>query len=149
MQTVTLPLVVLGWIHAASNIEADRQEKAIRSLESQERGAVLAQDATALDRLWSDEYAVNNPLNQITPTKNDVLERVRKGLIHFSSYEREIELIRVKDDLAVVMGRETVLATGATPLPRSTIRLRFTHVWKKDGDTTWRVLARHASIIPG
>ena len=54
------------------NENFNREEDVIRQLEEQERQAVLKQDLTALERLWSEEFIVNNPQNQISSSRDAV-----------------------------------------------------------------------------
>jgi hypothetical protein len=119
-------------------------EATIRSLEEQERTAVLKEDVAALERLWSDQLIVNNPQSEISADRNVVLDRVKRGLIRYSQFERRIEAIRFSKDIAIVMGSETVVpkSDGAPAVPR-----RFTNIWRQSG-TTWQMIARHANVIP-
>lgn len=115
----------------------------IRSLEEQERTAVLNRDSGTLERIWGPEFIVNSPLNQISPNRAMVLDLVRRGLIHYSAFERRIEEIRIIENTAIVMGGETVqpAAGGARAVQR-----RFTHFWQRDAGS-WRLVARHANDI--
>lgn len=147
-----LALAVFGCNGAARDSDPTedpaKSEATIRSLEDQERLAVLNQDTTALLRLWSEEFTVNSPFNQIAPSAAVVADLMRQGLIHYSIFDRRIEHLRVDGDLAIVMGGETVQPTGNAPLAGQTVRRRFTHVWRKDG-ADWRLIARHANnIVP-
>jgi hypothetical protein len=135
--------------------QAAAQEDAIRSLEEQERTAVLREDVPALERLWSEQLIVNNPQNEISADRSAVLDRVKRGLIRYSRFERRIEAIRFTDDLAIVMGSETIVrkvdpaapAAGAPAAPTA-VQRRFTNVWRRSG-STWRMIARHANVVPG
>jgi ketosteroid isomerase-like protein len=75
---------------------------------------------------------------------------VRAGIINFSSFERQIEFIRVDGDFATVMGLETVQPITDAPTAGlkagQSIQRRFTNIWKRDGDT-WRLFIRHANVI--
>ena len=122
------------------------EEDVIRQLEEQERQAVLQQDLAALERLWAEEFIVNNPQNQISPNRDAVLALVKKGLIRYTRFERRIESIRFNADIAIVMGAETVEPVGGAPRAGRTIERRFTNIWKKQ-DATWRIIARHANVI--
>lgn len=122
-------------------------EETIRSLENQERQAVLAGDTATLERLWSGTMIVNNPQSTISADRGVVLGLVRQGLIHYSSFERAIEAIRFDGDIAIVMGSEQVVPVGDAPRAGQTVHRRFTNVWKKTG-TTWVIIARHANVIP-
>jgi ketosteroid isomerase-like protein len=72
---------------------------------------------------------------------------MRKGLIHYSSFERRIERLRIDGDIALVTGGETIQPIGDAPQAGQTVQRRFTHVWKKEAGA-WRLVARHANIIP-
>jgi ketosteroid isomerase-like protein len=118
--------------------------RALRQLEDQERIAVLEGDSASLERVWSEDFTVNNPMNRISPDRTAVLDLVRRGALRYSSFDRRIEQLRVLGDLAIVMGAETVQPVAKPPVPP--VQRRFTHVWRKEAGN-WRLLARHANNI--
>jgi ketosteroid isomerase-like protein len=123
------------------------EEDVIRQLEEQECLAVLKQDLAALERLWAEEFIVNNPQNQISTSRDGVLDLVKHGLIRYTAFERRIESIRFNaDDIAIVMGAETIDPVGAAPRAGGTVERRFTNIWRKQHGT-WRVIARHANVM--
>lgn len=122
-------------------------EEAIRSLEDQERLAVLNRDLESLKHLWSEQLLVNAPGNRVSPNREVPLGLVQTGVIHYTLFERSIEALRIDGDIAFVMGAETIKPTDKAPHAGQTIQRRFTHVWKRDGET-WRLIARHANILP-
>jgi ketosteroid isomerase-like protein len=122
------------------------EEDVIRRLEEQERQAVLQQDLAALERLWAEEFIVNNPQNQISPSRGAVLALVQRGLIRYAVFNRRIEAIRFSGDIAIVMGAETVEPVGDAPHAGRMVERRFTNVWRKQ-DATWHMIARHANVI--
>lgn len=141
------PLVAQEREEAAdSSSRSSRDEATIRSLEKRERRAVLEQDFGELERLWSPEYMVNSPMNRIAPDRATVLEIFRQGLARYSSFERGIEEIRFRGDIAIVMGSETVEPIGNAPLAGQRVERRFTNIWEREGDT-WRMIARHANNV--
>jgi len=121
-------------------------ERVIRKLEEEQVGAVLAQDIPTLERLWSPQMIVNNPQNGISPNRDAVIDRVRRGLIRYSRYELKIEAIRVSGDLAIVMGSETVVPKGEAPRAGQTVHRRYTNIWARSG-STWHSVARHANVV--
>lgn len=133
---------------AQSEERLDATENTIRSLEEQERIAVLKEDVQALERLWSEQLIVNNPQNEISADRSVVLDRVKRGLIRYSQFDRRIESLRINEDLAIVMGSETVVRKVDTASATQTVRRRFTNIWRKAGPT-WRMIARHANVVPG
>ena len=102
----------------------NREEDVIRQLEEQERQAVLQQDFAALERLWAEEFIVNNPQNQISTSRGAVLALVQQGLIRYAVFERRIESIRFSVDIAIVMGAETVEPVGDAPRAGGTVERR-------------------------
>ena len=106
--------------------------------------------------LWSgcgpEQFTVNAPNNQVVVGRRAVLDTfVRAGVINFSTFERQVEFIRSDGDFVIIMGLETVEPVSDAPsaglVAGRTIKRRFTNVWRKEGGT-WRLLARHANVIP-
>ena len=121
-------------------------EQTIRRLELAESDAVLRSDAAALERLWAEDFTVNNPQNQISRGRKEVLERVRSGLLKYSSFVREIESVGLYGGTVIVMGLEIVIPTGNNPRAGQTLRRRYTNIWmKRKGN--WLLAVRHANVI--
>lgn len=141
--TILIALTLLSCATAAPGGSAAGEEAMIRGLEEQERTAVLNRDSGTLEQVWAPEFIVNSPLNQISPNRAVVLDFVRRGLIHYTAFERRIEELRIIGNTAIVMGGETVQPAGAAAPP---VQRRFTHVWQRDAGA-WRLVARHANDI--
>lgn len=127
----------------SAGVSAD--EDVVRSLDDQARQAVLKGDYAALEQLWSEDFTVNAPNNEIVIGKRNVLATVRR-VARYSSFERSIEYLRIDGDVAIVMGAETVQPVGDVPLAGKTVARRFTNIWQRHG-ATWRSIARHASVV--
>lgn len=135
--TVLLPCVVSA--KGARQKAAVEQE--VRRLDLAHADAVLRGDLAAMDKLWTKDFIVNNPFNEI-----DKADRIRTGAVTYSSFERVPEAIVVHGDTVIVMGHETVVPKGNSPDAGKTINRRYTNIWmKRDG--RWRLVARHASVI--
>jgi ketosteroid isomerase-like protein len=149
-RTIITWLLLLGCVTAYAGAQVSGPDSAaeatIRALDDQERLAALNQDFAALERLWSEHFIVNAPTNQVLPNRKAVLDNFRKGMTTRTSYERNIEQVRVDGDIAIVMGAETLKPTGNAPFAGQTVHRRFTNIWKKERDT-WRLWARHANWI--
>lgn len=131
--------------HSAQTIRDD--EQLIRSLEARVRRAVLDRDLATLTSLWSPDLTVNAPNNQIVTGRDAVLAGVQQGIIRYSSFESTIDGVLIDDDMAVVMGSETVKPIGNAPFAGKTVYRRFTNILKKDATGSWRVWARHAHVV--
>src|SRR5262245_23103582 len=63
-------------------------EELVRSLDDQERAAALKRNVAALERLWSDQFTVNAPNNEVVIGKRAVLETfVHTGVINWLGSE--------------------------------------------------------------
>jgi uncharacterized protein (TIGR02246 family) len=132
-----------------SNTAADKSdgaEQEIRRLNTEEVDAFLHNDPKEMARVWSDDLVVTNPLNRFV-TKQQILGMVTSGFLIITSYDRQIEYVRVYGDTAIVAGNETVVWGGKMPNAGKTEHLRFTGVWMKQ-QSRWQQVARHANIIP-
>ncbi len=143
---LVVAMVIAGPARAQAPSPASPEEAAIRALEERVRLGVLARDTTALREVWAPTFAVNAPVNRVTPSRAAVFGLLTQGLIHYASYEATIEFLQVDGPTAVVMGAEVVRPTGKAFRAGETLRRRYTHVWRKDGGH-WVLVARHANII--
>jgi ketosteroid isomerase-like protein len=122
-------------------------EEEIRELDQTQARAWVARDQTALERLWSPEFVLQAPSNQILTREGVFREmgtpRLAGGL---ASMERTVERVTQFGNLVISMGVEhPVNKTGPTA---GVVRTqRYTNVWRRDGNT-WRVIARHAHLLP-
>jgi ketosteroid isomerase-like protein len=133
--------------------DRNSDEALVRTLDDQERIAALNRDGSALEKLWSDEFILNAPNNQVVVGKRAVLDMfVRAGIINFSTFERQIELVRADGAFVIIMGLEIVQPVSDAPsaglVAGRAIKRRFTNVWKNEAGT-WRLFARHANVITG
>jgi len=126
--------------------EDKRAEEEVRRLNVEENQAFLHKDPKTLARLWSDDLVVTNPLNKVV-SKQQVLGMVESGFLVITSFDRQIEYVRVYGDTVIVAGSETVVWGGKMPNAGKTEHLRFTGIWMKQRGR-WQEVARHANIVP-
>jgi uncharacterized protein (TIGR02246 family) len=119
---------------------------AIRALEAEMEEGVLKRDVETLRQLWSRDFIVNAPRNVVVPDRGAVLEVFRKGIANYSVFDTQIEEIRLRGNVAIVMGSETVKPVGDAPYAGKTVDRRYTHVWRQQ-EGRWRLFARHAHIV--
>jgi ketosteroid isomerase-like protein len=130
-----------------NEVEETTYDQVATELESVLREAILNRDTETLERIWADDFMVNNPGNQVIRGKDEVIARVHSGVIHYESFEQKIENMMIRKGMIIVMGQETILPTGIAPGAGNIIYRRYTNIWMKEGDT-WLLTARHANIIP-
>ena len=143
---IALALLMIATVPWSGQAQArNRMEETIRQLNAQEVIALLRNDTTALEALWSKDFVVTNPFNKFLNSKQ-VIALVETGMLAFSSYDRKIEYVHIYGDTAVVAGNETVVWSGKMPLAGKTSHLRFTGIWMKQNGH-WLQVARHANIF--
>ena len=138
---VIVAAVLTGSASAQSSKRKALVEEEIRRLDLAHADAVLRGDQVAMDKLWTEDFIVNNPFNEI-----DKADRIRTGALTYSSFVRAPESVVIHGETVIVMGRETVVPKGSSPSAGQTIKRRYTNIWmKREGQR--RLVARHASVI--
>jgi ketosteroid isomerase-like protein len=130
-----------GLVCAQSAKQKAAIEKEIRRLDRAHADAVLRGDLAAMDKIWTKDFRVNNPFNEI-----DNADRVRSGALTFSSFVREPEAILIHGDSVIVMGHENLVPKGNSPDAGKTVNRRYTNIYMKRAGE-WRLVARHANVI--
>jgi ketosteroid isomerase-like protein len=138
--------VVPGSVLAQSVKQNNALEQEIRRLDMAEADGLLHKDVAALEKLWAEDFTVNNPRNGISNGRKEVVALIRNGIIDYSSFVREVETMLFHGDTVIVMGLETIKPVGNAPFAGQTVRRRFTHFWMKRKGK-WLLTARHANVI--
>ena len=116
-------------------------QQEIRAREEENRVAFLSADVASLERLWTDDFLVNSPLNFVNDKKR-TLGLLQAGRIRHISFTVEIEQMARHGDVVVVMGSDRV-----TDPPDDTVtQRRFTDLWRLENGA-WRCFARHANAV--
>ena len=117
-------------------------EQAIRRLDNERIQAQVHADATALDRIYADDFIGVGPSGTVR-TKPQVISDFTSGDLKFQSITTEEVQVRVYANTAVETGRSTMTGQDkGKDVPRDT---RFTRVWVKQ-QGRWRLVANHYSI---
>ena len=74
------PLLAAAPAAAAPQESEASAEKELRRLNTEEVDAFLHKDPKTMERLWSDDMVVTNPLNKFV-TKKDVLGMMQSGFL--------------------------------------------------------------------
>ncbi len=135
-----LSLLIFSSTHAQNAAESE-----IRKLDNDQKEAYFKKDTLALFKLFSPDVIVNGPSNKVE-TLEDLLVRIRKGGSDREYYERIIEKITFADNIAIVMGNETIKPTGIAVNAGKTVKRRFTNIWMKN-KKSWQLVARQSTII--
>lgn len=124
----------------ASSPLASEQE--VRRLDALEADAVLRGDYALIDELWAADFIVNNPTNSVGYGRSGP---VMKGTITYSSFERVIEFVSIRGDIAIAMGHEVVVPKAPSLNAGRTLHRRYTNIWTK-WERGWKLSVRHANV---
>jgi ketosteroid isomerase-like protein len=119
-------------------------EQEIRRLEKHWTALLDQGDTTALLKIWSKNYVVNNPNGKIVTPKNIVA--LMKSGHKFPAVERIIENITFNQDIAIVMGKELQQPANMVANQDEWIPRRFTNVWIRT-ESGWQLAARQSSAV--
>lgn len=125
-------------------IAQSSDEGEIRRLEKHWTKLLDEGDTTALLKIWSKEYVVNNPNGRIV-TPKDIVSLMKSGHV-FPAVKRIIEKITFNQNIAIVMGEELQQPANMIPDENEWISRRFTNVWIKT-DKDWQLASRQSSVV--
>ena len=153
-RTLLVALAFIAGSHAAAQAPAaaarSPDEAAVLEADSSQREAVATIDAKAIAAISHPNLRINAPNNRIL-TGEDLVRMVGTGEIRNEVFERIPEQVTITGDVAVVMGRETVLPGAASEQAlmygRRTLNRRYTNVYLRVAGK-WLHIARHANIVP-
>lgn len=131
-------------LSATVSFGQSKDELEIRRLENHWTQLLDKSDTTALLKLWTKDYVVNNVNGKIVTAK-DIIGLIRKGQT-FPPVERIIEKITFTSNLAIVMGKEIAQPANTAQNDGKPVTRRFTNIWIKSKNG-WQLTARQATNI--
>src|ERR1700732_1206040 len=116
-------------------------EEAIRKLDNERIQAQIHADATALERIYADDFIGVGPSGTVR-TKPQVISDFTSGDLRFQSITTDDVRVRMYGNAAVETGHSTMDGQDkGKAVPHDT---RFTRVWIKQ-QGRWRLVANHYS----
>ena len=117
----------------------------IVALEAELRLAQLNADVRALDRLIAEELLFTGPDGQLG-TKAEDLAAHESGVVRFRAHEpQELHVRAVSDDVRVAVLRALLTVEVGGVLISGVYR--YTRVWAREQDASWRIVAGHVSAV--
>ena len=116
------------------------------ALEAKLRAAQLGADVAALDALIDEDLLFTGPDGTLG-TKAQDLAAHGSGVVRFREHvPLELRVRRVGADVAIVALRAQLGVEVGGTLMRGVYR--YTRVWSRSGDGTWRIVGGHVSASP-
>jgi uncharacterized protein (TIGR02246 family) len=140
--TLAATSIALGQKQSAKGDQRRNVDQAIRRLDDERIQAQVHADATALDRIYADDFIGVGPSGTVR-TKPQVIADFTSGNLKFQSITTDEVQVRVYGNTAVETGLSTMTGQDkGKDVPRDT---RFTRVWVNQRGR-WRLVANHYSI---
>src|ERR1041385_7630849 len=134
--------IALGQKQSAKKDQRRSVEQSIRLLDDERIQAQVHADATALDRIYADDFIGVGPSGTVR-TKPQVIADFTSGNLKFQSITTDDVQVRIYGNTAVETGLSTMTGQDkGKAVPRDT---RFTRVWVKQ-QGRWRLVANHYSL---
>jgi len=138
---LTATSIALGQEQSAKGSHRTSVEETIRKLDNERIQAQIHADATALDRIYADDFIGVGPSGTVR-TKPQVISDFTSGALKFQSITTDEVQVRVYENTAVETGLSTMVGQDkGKAVPRDT---RFTRVWVEQ-QGRWRLVANHYS----
>src|SRR6201987_5368298 len=140
---LTVATMGVGQEQSARGSHRTSVEEAIRKLDNERIQAQIHADATALDRIYADDFIGVGPSGTVR-TKPQVISDFTSGELKFQSITTDEVQVRVYENTAVETGRSTMNGQDrGKAVPRDN---RFTRVWVKQRGH-WRLVLNHYSPL--
>jgi len=125
-------------------------EASLRAAAAAQLQAGSTGDVEAMAAIQHPDYLGNAPNNRVVDGAT-VRSMMASGAIASERFERVIERAAITGNIGVVMGRESVLPTtrsvSGQMFEANELQRRFTNIFVWQGGQ-WRLLARHANVVP-
>jgi len=116
----------------------------IDSLEDEWRNAILTSDTKTMESLLADDYMAITASGTIQ-SREDTLANLRAARVHFTTLNITDRRVRFYGTTAVVTSLADVEAT--TPDGPVTGSYRYTRVYVKDAQGSWKIVSFEASHV--
>ncbi|QMW22034.1 nuclear transport factor 2 family protein [Sandaracinobacteroides saxicola] len=138
-----------NWKAANATVEAAAKDPVIAAVLAatvRMDEAILKRDAEAFGGLFDPAAVVNSPYNNVA-TRDMAMQRIRNGMIDYTSLERSIEFAarRGAHDV-ILMGEERYTPVGVSQYAGQVLRRRTSELWSNESGG-WKLVLRQATVI--
>jgi uncharacterized protein (TIGR02246 family) len=143
---ITMALLSFAFGQSATQQESQnsKSEQEVRQMIEKYRTALLKRDASALEKIWADDYVFVTAAGDVL-TKAQRLENVKSGATTLDSINEEENItVRVYQNSAVAASRVTI--KGQYSGQPTNGQYRSTHVWVK-GPAGWQLVSNQLTTL--
>jgi ketosteroid isomerase-like protein len=139
---VTLLSIACLWSSTTSVGKGDAQQEVLAAHEKR-RLATLSGDADAVASMMTNDLTFTHA-NAVVETKEQFIDALRTRRLQYKALTDEDRQVRVHGSTGVVSGTCRILVNASGT--EIDIRVRFTELWVKEGET-WRMMLWHATTV--
>jgi ketosteroid isomerase-like protein len=145
LRAIVAAVAIAAMAHPAyPGITKEDNRHQIDRLEDAFRSALLTSNTKAMDALLDKEYMAITPAGTLE-SREDTLENLRSGKIHFTTLDVSDRKVRFYGSTAVVTSQVTIDAT--TPDGPVSGNYWYTRVYARNAQGQWKVVSFEASRV--
>jgi ketosteroid isomerase-like protein len=138
----TLLCLVSLW-SCTTNAQTDDAEQEVLAAHEKRRLATLNGDASTVASMMTDDLTFTHA-NAVVETKEQFIEALETKRLQYRTLTDEDLQVRVKGNTGVVSGTVHIVVDAAGT--EYDLRVLFTELWVKEGDT-WKMMLWHATEV--
>ena len=138
----TLLCLVSLW-SCTTNAQTDDAEQEVLAVHEKRRLATLNGDASTVASMMTDDLTFTHA-NAVVETKEQFIEALETKRLQYKTLADEDLQVRVKGSTGVVSGTVHIVVDAAGT--EYDLRVLFTELWVKEGDT-WKMMLWHATEV--
>ena len=138
----TLLCLVSLW-SCTTNAQTDDAEQEVLAAHEKRRVATLNGDASTVASMMTDDLTFTHA-NAVVETKEQFVDALETKRLQYKTLADEDLQVRVKGSTGVVSGTVHIVVDAAGT--EYDLRVLFTELWVKEGDT-WKMMLWHATEV--
>jgi ketosteroid isomerase-like protein len=138
----TLLCLVSLW-SCTTNAQTDDAEQEVLAAHEKRRQATLNGDANTVASMMTDDLTFTHA-NAVVETKEQFIEALESRRLQYKTLTDEDLQVRVTGNTGVVSGTVHIVVDAAGT--EYDLRVLFTELWVKEGDT-WKMMLWHATEV--
>jgi len=138
----TLLCLISLW-SCTTNVQTDDAQQEVLAAHEKRRAATLNGDANTVASMMTDDLTFTHA-NAVVETKEQFVDALKTRKLQYKTLIDEDRQVRVNGSTGVVSGTcHIVVDASGTEYD---LRVRFTELWAKEGDT-WQMMLWHATQV--
>jgi ketosteroid isomerase-like protein len=136
-------LCLVSFYSCTTDMKTDDKHQEVLAAHEKRRQATLNGDANTVASMMTDDLTFTHA-NAVVETKEQFIDALKTKRLQYKTLADEDLQVRVKGSTGVVSGTVHIVVDAAGT--EYDLRVLFTELWVKEGDT-WKMMLRHATEV--